>query len=192
MKNLLFILSLVVVSNNVVNAQKLDSLKQLTSEALNYELIISKKVANQGETFYSNYQPAAKFVNKITKSVIKVIYADEERTKPINFIIWKDGKYFWDKTGNGSVDGILIDQRDDSKALPNTESFMKTEITMANPTQTELDLSDMMGIKFMYVDLSRSKAYSTEGAKIFQISDSQKESYEFKFQKKYLEILKTI
>lgn len=193
MKNLFFVLlSLGFLPFSVLFAQNnTDSLKLLTTEAQNLEIMISRRVVTQGRLFLRNYRPAASFTDQSTRTIVEIVFADNERTMPINFIVWSDGKYFWDRDCSGQVNGYRIDENQNAKMIPSKESFRDCLLFMENPNQAELD-SSTMDNKFFYVDLINSKAYSTQARSIFKISNNDIGNYKYRLQEIYLEVLRNL
>lgn len=166
-----------------------DSLKILTSEAKNLEIMISRRVVIQGRLFLRNDQPAASFADLSTRTIVEIVFSDDERTIPINFIVWSDGKYFWDRTCTGQIDGFRVDENQNAKMIPSNESFRNSILFMASPNQAELASMDE---KFFHVDLINKKAYSTEARSVFKISNNDITNYKYMLQEIFLEVLRNL
>ncbi|MEI8175011.1 MAG: hypothetical protein WCG28_03615 [bacterium] len=129
-------------------------MEQLVKEAKVIEMQLSENAAKKGKQLLVNGVPAVAIDNDSSK--LQVRYLDNERTKPISFLIYKNKKYFWDSDADGKIDGIYVDKNENEGKMPSEEEYMKVKLTIMSggPSQTELDLGDMMnkgkGNKYIY------------------------------------------
>lgn len=186
------LLKLLILATGMAIAEKAvsqESMEHLIVKAKKYEMNISGLVAQKGELFLENGIPSAELVSD--SGIMRVNFTDDSRTNPESIFMCEKGVYYWDINADGKIDEVYVNKKENYKEKPTGEEFRQTKLTMGNPTQTELDLSDMTGKNFVLFDLNGQKIYTTEDATIYKIPEDLKSKIETNLQEKFVEVLKS-
>ncbi len=193
------LLSMVVVmglSETAFSQEKLVNMEELKSLAKKYEISISENVAKNGEKSTINYAPAATLNDG--NSIVQVIYTNDQRTDASSFLIYKDGKCFYDKEADGKIDGVYVDKKDNPKEIPTSDELLKTRLTIVSggPSQDELEVMDMMpdgGDKFVYFNIGGKDyvVFDTSDKSISKIGDEDKMEVDKNLQQKFITVLES-
>jgi hypothetical protein len=193
---LLSMITVMGLSEPAFSQEKPVNMEELKSLAKKYEISISDNVAKNGEKSIINYAPAAT-LNDGT-SIVQVIYTNDQRTDASSFLIYKDGKCFYDKEADGKIDGVYVDKKDNAKEIPTSDELLKTRLTIVSggPTQTELDLVDMMpdgGDKFVYFNIEGKDyiVFDTSDKSISKIPEENKIQVDENLQQKFIKVLES-
>lgn len=188
------LLTLVVGLSAAEQAFSQVPIEQLIKEAKAIELQLSENAAKNGELSLINNFPAATISNDSSR--LQVRYSDNQRTKPVSVLMYKNKKYYWDSNTDGKIDGIYVDKNENGGKMPTDEEFMQAKLMIMSggPSQTELDLGDMMnegkGNNFVFFNLENNKIYNTSDKEIIDIPESEKSRVGENMQKKFVLDLK--
>lgn len=176
------------VATSAFSQEKMSNIEQLIKDAKVYETELSQKVAEKGMIGTSNNLPFAQINDALRIS--KVIYKDSKRTEATYHLIGKGNVYYIDKDADGKLDLVYIDKNETPSKME--EGSMDAMLANREITQTELDLSNMEGMKkFVCFNLSESKVYDTKDQSISNISPELQKNMDETLQKKYVEVLKS-
>lgn len=184
------LLALVVGLSTAGEAFSQTSMEQLLKEAKTIEMEISQNAIKNGKVGFVNHLPAATITNSSGRA--EVVYADNERTKPVSFLVCKDKNYYWDGNADGKIDAIYLDKNENTGKNLTDEEFMKAGLMIraGGPSQEELDLSDMTNEKFVFFNLENNTISDTSDKEITKIPESKIASAAEGMQKKFVSNLK--
>lgn len=175
---ILKLLTLVVGLSAAEQAVSQVPIEQLIIEAKAIEIKLSENAVKNGQLSLINNFPAATISNDSSR--VQFRYSDTQRTKPVSVLMYKNKRYYWDSNSDGKIDGIYIDNNEDSGKMPTDEEFMQVKLLIMSggPSQTELELSDMMnegkGNNYVFVNLEKNTFSDTSDSKVMEIPESDK------------------
>lgn len=185
------LLTLVVgmgAASSAFSQEKVSNMEQLIKDTKMYETELSQKVAEKGVIGNINSSPSAEISDALRIS--KVIYKDNKRNEATYYLVGKGNVYYIDKDADGKLDLVYIDKNE--KPSQAEEGAMDAMLANREITQTELDLSNMEGMKkFVCFNLSESKVYDTKDQSISNIPADLKEKMDKTLQEKYIDVLKS-
>lgn len=167
-------------------------MEQLIQEAKVIEMKISENAAKNGQHGLTNGVAFASIDTDSTR--LQVRYSDEQRTKPISVLMYKNKTYYWDGNVDGKIDGLYIDKNQGE--MPTDEEFMRAKLIImkGGVSQVELDLGDRMqegkGNNFVFFNLEDNKVYNGLEKEIINIPESERNRVDESLQNLFVDELK--
>jgi hypothetical protein len=181
-------LILVVGMSMAEKAVAQGTMEDLISKAKKIELDIAQKAAKGNALGTVNNVPTASLSGN--GKLTQVSYSDDSRQHATGFLVHKEGKYYWDRNGDGKTDGVYLDKNEGHKEVTDVEIAQKL-LFMSSPSETELSLSSITGENFVYFDLSTSeyKIYDSSAGEVSKVGNDEKAAFETKLQEKFVQVL---